>query len=109
MITHPACPCCTEGLRACSHCYGMGTLEVSEDRLNARGEHYTRDWIESCGDCHAAGSEPCTACGATGVHPLVGVLLAVGREMYARRVLAARLGRYTTASAPANDAQRAAS
>ena len=103
-ITPPTCPCCTDGLRECSHCYGMGTIEVSEDRLNARGEHYTRDWIESCGDCHAAGSEPCTACGATGVHPLVGALLAVGREMYARRVLARSLSRYTAD----NDSARAA-
>ena len=105
MITHPACPCCTEGLRACSHCYGVGTLEVSEDRLDSRGEHRTRDWLEACADCRGTGAEPCSVCGATGIHPLVGALLAVGREMHARRVLARSLGRYTTVD---NDAQRAA-
>ena len=104
MNTHPACPCCTDGLRECSHCYGAGTLEVSEDRLDSRGEHRTRDWTVTCSDCRGTGAEPCSVCGATGIHPLVGALLAVGREMHARRVLATRLAGY----APVNDAQRAA-
>lgn len=38
------CPDCNEGL-----------VERFEDRMNHRGEHYTRDW-----------TEPCERCGGTG-------------------------------------------
>lgn len=103
MHTHPACPCCDHGSRECPRCDGAGSLEISEDRLDSRGEHSTREHDEQCDACAGEGRVVCRACDGAGAHPLVGALLASTRGLYARRVVGARLARYTGA----NDAQRA--
>lgn len=101
--THPVCPCCDHGTRDCARCDGAGTIEVSEDRLDSRGEHTTREHDEQCDACEGVGRVVCRACDGAGAHPMVGALLASTRALYSRRVVGARLARY----AGANDAQRA--
>lgn len=39
----------------CPTCDGTGTHEYSTDHLDSRGEHYTREHTEPCGDCDGEG------------------------------------------------------
>lgn len=67
----------------CDRCGGAGTIEVSEDRLDSRGEHYTRDRIESCGDCNGC-------CGVWVETPSADARVQRALAMAARTMMAAR-------------------
>lgn len=41
--------------KSCTSCEGAGEIEVSEDRLDSRGEHYTREHMETCDRCGGEG------------------------------------------------------
>lgn len=51
---------CTHDASYCPHCLGSG--EWSEDRLDSRGEHYTRE--HPCRECDGTGRVACAECAA---------------------------------------------